>query len=143
MSTRGLLAPVRSTIVGWVALLAVIFLIERPLLRWTAPILGASWLPTVQLILECLGLTAVGWLIGRWGKPGVLIFAATVALLDFTHILAIDVPWLFHLLVDCFQNSRYLESFFTSLATHVFLFGSLFVGARLSRVHERALLRIQ
>jgi hypothetical protein len=148
MLWRDLVTAARSCVVGWGALFAIILLIERPLLHRTALILGASWLPTAQLALECLGLAAVGWLIGRWGNPGVLIFAATLALPNFGHVPDIDVPWLFHLLLDCFQNARYLGSFFTSLATHVFLIASLFIGshlsrAKLNRAREQALLRIK
>jgi hypothetical protein len=138
MSSNGMLTAVRSAALAWLALFAVMFLIERPLLRWTGPILGASWLPTAQLALECFGLAAVGWLIGRWGSLGVLTFAATLALPNFGRVAAIDFPWLFHLLLDCFQNARYLGSFFTSLATHILLFSSLFVGSRLSRPPEQA-----
>jgi hypothetical protein len=133
--------------VGWGALFAFIFLIERPLLRWSGPLLGASWLPTVQLALECCGLAAAGWLIGKtgrlWGNLGVLIFAVTIALLNFGFIPLIDFPWLYHLLLDCFQSSRYLEAFFTSLVTHTFLFGSLFVGSHLSRARQPAVLHIK
>ena len=138
MSSNGMLTAVRSTVLGWLALFAVMLLIERPLLRWTAPILGAGWLPTAQLALECIGFVAVGWLIGRWGSLGVLIFAATLALPNFGRVPAIDFPWLFQLLLDCFQNARYLGSFFTSLATHVLLFAGLFIGSHLSRALERA-----
>jgi hypothetical protein len=138
MSSNGMLTAVRSTVLGWLALFAVMFLMERPLLRRAAPFLGASWLPTAQLALECFGFAAVGWLIGRWGRLGVLIFAATLALPNFGRVPAIDLPWLFHLLLDCFQNARYLGSFFTSLATHILLFASLFVGSHLSRAPERA-----
>ena len=94
------------------------------------------------------GLAAIGWLIGRWGSLGVLLFAATLALLNFGRVPGIDFPWLFHLLLDCFQNTRYLESFFTSLATHAFLFASLFIGSHLShakqnRAREQAVLHIK
>jgi hypothetical protein len=148
MLWRDLVAAVRSCVVGWGALFAIIFLIERPLLHWTLPIIGASWLPTAQLALECLGLAAIGWLIGRWGNAGVLIFAVTLALFNFRLVPSIDVLWLFHLLLDCFQNARYLGSFFTSLATHMFLFASLLIGshlsrAKLNRAREQALLRIK
>jgi hypothetical protein len=147
MSPNAVLSAVRSSVLGWLALFAIIFLIERPLLHWTAPILGASWLPTVQLALECCSLAAVGWLIrktgGRWGNLGVLIFAATLALLNFGLVPFINFPWLFHLLLDCFQNARYLGSLFTSLATHIFLFGSLFIGSHLSRARQPAVLHIK
>lgn len=143
MSWRDIVTAVRSCAVGWGALFAFIFLIERPLLRWTGPVLGASWFPTLQLALECCGLAAVGWLIGRWGKLGVLIFAATLALLNFGLVSLIDLPWLFHLLLDCFQSSRYLEAFLTSLVAHIFLFGSLFIGSHLSRARQPAVLHIK
>ena len=135
MSRVELLKALRSAVIGWVALCAVTLVIERPVLHWTAPILGPSWFPTAQLALECLGLAAVGWIVGRWGHPGILIFAATLLLPNFG-LLPIDIPWLFRLLVDAFQSSRYLESLFTSLATHFFLFASLFVGAHLSRAKQ-------
>jgi hypothetical protein len=143
MSRNGVLIAVRSCVLGWASLFGIMFLIERPLFRWTAPVLGASWISTVQLTLECLGLAAVGWLIGRWGNPGVLAFAVTLALPNFGHVPAIDFPWLFHLLLDCFQNTRYLGSFFTSLATHIFLFASLFIGSHLSRARQPAVLHIK
>jgi hypothetical protein len=143
MSSRDIVTAVRSCVLGWMALFTVLFFIEAPLLHWTAPVLGPSWLPTAQLALECLGLAAVGWLIGRWGSSGVMIFAATLALLSFGLVPGIDFPWLFHLVLDCFQNTRYLESFFTSLATHIFLFASLFIGSHLSRARQPAVLHIK
>jgi hypothetical protein len=136
MSQQDWLIASRSIGIGFLALFAVMFLIERPLLRFAAPILGASWLPTAQLALECLVLAGVGWLIGRWGRLGVAIFAATLALVNFCLVPAIDFPWLFHSLLDCFQNTRYLEPFVTSLATHVLLFSSLFVGSHLGRAKQ-------
>jgi hypothetical protein len=47
------------------------------------------------------------------------------------------------LLLDCFQNTRYLESFFTSLVTQIFLFASLFIGSHLSRARQPAVLHIK
>jgi hypothetical protein len=143
MAPNVLLTAMRSCVLGWLTLFAALFLIERPLLRWTGPILGGPWIPTAQLALECCALVAVGWLIGRWGKLGVWIFAATLALPNFGRVPSIDFPWLFHLLLDCFQNARYLEPFFTSLAAHIFLFGSLFVGARLGGARQPVVLHIK
>jgi hypothetical protein len=144
MSSYGLVRVLRSCVIGWVALLAVVFLIERPLIHLTALILDPSWLPTAQLALECLGLAAVGWLIGRWGdRWGVLIFAGTLALPNLGHVTAIDFPWLVRLLVDCFQNTRYLGAFVRSLATQSFLFAALFIGSRLSRTRQPVVLHIQ
>ena len=127
----------RSVLLGWIALFAITYWIERPLLAWAAPLLGASWRPTAQLALACAALAAVGWIAG----PAVPIFAVTLAIWNFGLIPAIDIPWLLRLLADSFQNSRYLESLLNSLATHVFLFGSLFFGAQRNR--QRAELSIK
>jgi hypothetical protein len=142
MSQRDIAIAVRSSVLGWGALF-VFKLMEPPLLRWTAPGVGGSWLPTVQLALECCGLAAIGWLIGRWGNLGVWFFAATLALLSRGSVPGIDFLWLFHSLLNCFQNTRYLEPFLTSLATHIFLFASLFIGAHLGRAREPAVLHIK
>jgi hypothetical protein len=137
-----LLISARSVLLGWTALFVLTYLLERPLLVWTAPLLGASWLPTAQLTLQCVALAASGWLIGRWNRsdaiPAVLVFAVMLAVQNFGLVPAIDLPWLFRLLVDSFGNTRFLESLFTSAATHALLFGSLFVGANLSRARQPA-----
>lgn len=143
MAPHGLVTAIRSSVFGWVTLFAVMFFVERPLLHGTPLLLGASWLPTVQLTLQCFGLAFVGWIIGRWGNLGVLIFAATLALPNFGHVAGLDFPWLCHLLLDCFQNARYLGSFSTALATHGFLFAGLFIGAHLSHAREPAVLHIK
>jgi hypothetical protein len=130
-----LLIAARSIMFGWATLFAVTYLVERPLIVWTAPLLGASWLPTEQLALACAGLVGTGWIIGRWNRFDVLIFAVTLAVWSFG-LVPINLSWLFRLLMDSFESSRYLESFFTSLAIHVFLFGSLIIGANLSRTRE-------
>jgi hypothetical protein len=143
MSQRDLLIAMRSVSIGLLTLLAAMLLIEQPLLRLAGPILGANWLPTAQLALECAGFFAVGWVIGRWGRLSVLLFAGIISIPNFRGLPGMDVPWLFHLLLDCFQNTRYLEPFVTSLATHILLFASLFVGAHLSRAREQAVLHIK
>lgn len=135
-----------SLLAGWGVLFALTVLIERPLIRLGARSLGPSWSPTVRLALACLALCAVGWLIGHWGRMGLWIFAATIAIRNFGLAPGIDVLWLVHLLLDCFHNARYLGAFLTSLIAHVFLFGSLFYGAHLSGPNRGALrpsLRIQ
>jgi hypothetical protein len=137
-----LLIAARSILLGWAALFAVTYLAERPLLRWTAPVLGASWLPTAQLAFECVALAATGWMIGRWNRsdtvPVVLVFAAMLAVWNFGLVPAINIPWLFRLMVDSFGDARYLESLVTGAVTQALLFGSLFVGAILSRAREQA-----
>jgi hypothetical protein len=132
-----LLITARSILLGWATLVAFTYLVERPLLLWTAPLLGASWLPTVQLAFDCVALAATGWMIGRWNRsdavPAVLVFAAMLAVWTFGLVPAINLPWLFRLIADSFRDARYLESLVTEAATHALLFASLFVGARLSR----------
>ena len=136
-----------SLLAGWGVLYALTVLVEHPLVRLAARFLGPSWTPTVRLALACIALCAVGWLIGHWGSTGVWIFAATIAIRNFGLAPGIDVLWLIRLLIDCFQSARYLGAFFTSLITHVFLFGSLFYGAHLAsgvgRRSQRASLRLQ
>jgi hypothetical protein len=132
-----LLITARSILLGWATLLAVTYLVERPLIVWAAPLLGASWMPTVQLALQCVALAATGWMVGRWNHldavRAVLVFAAMMAARNFGLVPTINVPWLFRLLVDSLGNARYLESLATAAVTQALLFGSLFVGARLSR----------
>jgi hypothetical protein len=129
-----LLTSTRSVLLAWAALFLLTYLVERPLLRWTAPILGAVWLPTAQLTLACAGLFATGWIIGRWNRFDVFIFAVMLAVYNFGLVPAIDVPWLIRLIVDSFGSTRYLESLITTAAAHALLFGSLITGARLNRV---------
>jgi hypothetical protein len=137
----------RSILLAWAALFVIAYLAGRPLLSLTAHILDASWVPTAQLIVECLALAAAGWVAGRGNRFDVLILLAMLAVWSFG-LIPINLPWLFRLLVDSLESSRYLESFFTSLATHIFLIGSLFIGSNLSRAkrnreREQAVLRIK
>jgi hypothetical protein len=132
-----LLIAARSILLGWVALLAVTYLVERPLLVWTAPLLGAPWIPTAQLALECAALAATGWFIGRWSHfdpiYAVLAFAVMLAVSNFGLVPAINIPWLFRLILDTIGDARYLESLISAAITQALLFGSLIVGALLSR----------
>lgn len=141
------LISARSILFGWIALVLITYLVERPLLYLIARVLDASWVPTVQLALACLGLAATGWIMGRGNRFDVFIFAAMLAVWNFG-LVAIDLPWLLRLLRNSFESSRYLESFATSLATHAFLFASLFIGAhlaraKLNRASEQAALQIK
>ena len=129
------LISVRSIVLGWATLFGITYVVERPLVVLSARFLGASWLPTEQLALTCAGLAATGWVVGLGNRFDVLIFAAMLAVWNFG-LVPINLSWLFRLLMDSFESSRYLESFFTSLAIHVFLFGSLIIGANLSRTRE-------
>ena len=127
----------RSILVGWTMLFALAYAVEHPLLSWTARLLGASWFVTIRIILDCMGLAAVGWVIGRFhrGAPvlGVLAFAATLSFRDLDPLVAVNVPWLVRLTKDTLRDSLYLESLMATVVQHVLLFGSLIVGALLSR----------
>jgi hypothetical protein len=141
-----LLISARSIVLGWAALFAITYLVERPLLLLSTHALGAAWVPTERLALACAGLTATGWVVGRSNRfdalAAALIFAVTLSVWNFG-LVPIDIPWLFRLLIDTFESSRYMESFFTLLALHIFLFGSIFLGAHLSARGEQADLRIK
>jgi hypothetical protein len=143
MLRHRLLLAVRSILLGWVALFLIIYLLERPLLIWTAPWLGAQWFPTARLGLNCLALAATGWIIGRWHRPipmlGLLAFAATLTFRDFGPELAINVPWLLRLTADALGDSTYLSSLGETFAVHILLFGSLIAGGLLSRSSQAPL----
>jgi hypothetical protein len=139
-------STVRSILLGWIALFGIAYLVQRPLLRLAARLLDASWLPTAQLALACAGLAATGWVVARWSGPrpsiAVFIFAVMLAVSNFGLEPAIDIPWLFKLLLDSLQNARYLQSFALDLVTHVLLFGGLFAGAFFGQAHEQTEARI-
>jgi hypothetical protein len=128
---------VRAIPIGWVTLLVITYLLERPLLLWAAPILGGSWFATAQLALDCCALAVSGWVTSYLSRDGwfiaVLSFALTLTLWDFTPLLAINVPWLLHAVINVFSDSRYLGGFVTTATSHALLFGSLFAGAVKSR----------
>ncbi len=140
---RRWLISARSVLLGWAALFAFTYLVERPLLAWTARLLGASWIPTGELALQCVALAATGWIIGRWNRtasvPSVSVFAAMIAVENFGLVPAIHLAWLWRLIIDTVENLRYLQSLVTTAATHVLLFGSLFTGAQLARPKQALL----
>ncbi len=140
MVRRRLWILVRSIPTGWVTLLLLGYLVERPLLNLIAPILGPSWYATARLGLDCGSFAGTGWVVGYSNRNEVLFavlgFAATLTLWDFTPLIPVDVPWLFRLFADTFHDSRYFDSFVTTLATHALLFGSLIAGAQLARPRE-------
>ena len=96
-----LLIGLRSILIGWVTLYLMVFLVERPLLKWVGPVIGAQWIATVELGLDCAVLAATGWVVGRLARPssmlGVLTFAATLTVWDISFLVAINVPWLLRL----------------------------------------------
>ena len=132
-----LLIAARSILVGWAALFLLTYVIERPLLIWTAPWVGAHWVATAKLALDCLVLAATGWVIGRLHRSapvlGVLAFVATLGFCNFDPLLEIDVPRLIRLAAGALRDTRYWSPFATTSVQYLFLFGSLIVGALLSR----------
>jgi hypothetical protein len=137
MLSQRLWIAVRLILVGWTTLFPIAFLMEHSLLLWAASLLGAKWYPTVRVGLDALALAATGWVIGRFHRSapilGVLAFAATLTFWDLTPVLAINVPWLIRLAGDATRDSLYLGSLLETAGEHVLLFGSLIVGALLSR----------
>ena len=127
----------RALVVGWAVLIALTYLAERPLLRLTGPLVGAHWVATASLTLNCLKLAATGWVIGRLHRKtslsGVLIFAASLSVLNFEVWLPLDVPGLIRLAMDALHDPRYGWSLATMAEQHVLLFGSLIAGGLLSR----------
>jgi hypothetical protein len=128
---------VRSILPGWVTLLVLAYGIEGPMLHWTAPWFGASWIATVHLAFDCLTLAAAGFVAGRFNRSRALLFAATLCFWDFGDALALNVPWLLRLVWNSLHDSRYLDSLVSSVETHMLLFGCLFAGAMLSRPREK------
>jgi hypothetical protein len=131
------LLAARSILLGWAALLLFAYLLEGPLLIAIAGKLGASWFPTVRLMLDCTVLAVTGWLIGRLGRPSpifaVAAFAATLTLRDFGELVEIRVPWLLQLARDALRDPRYWDSLVYTAVLQTLLFGSLIGGALLSR----------
>ena len=132
----------RSILIGWVTLCLMVFLLERPLLIWTGPVIGAQWIATVELGLDCAVLAATGWVVGRLARPnpmlGVLTFAVTLTVWDLSLLVAINVPWLLRLAAHALSgDSNYLGSLVSTASSQALLFGSLVTGGLLSRVRAR------
>jgi hypothetical protein len=133
-----LFVALRSIPIGWVTLVLLVFLLERPLLIWTVPVIGAQWIATARLGLDCAVLAATGWVVGRLGRPssmlGVLVFAATLTVWDVSFLVEINVPWLVRLAVHSLSgDSSYLGSLVSTAVSQALLFGSLVGGGLLSR----------
>ncbi|HEV8041941.1 MAG TPA: hypothetical protein VGP62_23890 [Bryobacteraceae bacterium] len=128
----------RSIVIGWVTLGLLVFLLEHTLLSWIAPVVGAQWIATAELGLDCAAMAGTGWVVGRLARPstilGVLVFAVTLTVWDLSFLIAINVPWLLRLVVHAASgDSGYLDSLVTTATTQVLLFGSLVGGGLLSR----------
>jgi hypothetical protein len=142
ITRRRLFVALRAIPIGWVALGLLVFMAEHPLLRWTGPLLGAQWIATAQLGLDCGVMLGTGWVVGRLSRPdpmlGVLVFAATLTFWDLSFLVAINVPWLVRLAIHTVRGEgNYLSSLVSTVGTHALLFGCLVGGGLLSRVRER------
>ena len=123
----------RPIVVGWAVVVPLAYLTERLLLPLMARLLAAPWLPIAELTFDALALVATGWTIGRLHRAApissALIFAVTLCFHDLEPLLAVNVPWLLRLAADAFRDTRYLGSLADTAAQHLFLLGSLMVGA--------------
>ncbi len=133
---------VRAILIGWVALMLLVFLVGRPLVQWTAPFIDVMWIATVRLGLDCAVLVATGWVVGRLSRPysmtGVLSFAATLTFWDLSFLVSINVPWLLRMVVHALGgDGSYLSSLVTIAASQALLFGSLVGGGLLGRPPAR------
>lgn len=143
MLRRRLYIAARSILLGWATILALGYLVERPLLIWTAPLVGAHWVATVKLSLDCLALAATGWIIGRLHRDapllGTVAFAVTLALFNLDPLLDTNVVLLIRVLAAAFGDLRNLDSLGTALVQYCLLFGCLIAGGLLSRPSARPL----
>ena len=136
-----LVAWARAILAGWAKLLGIAYLVERPVLHWSASFICGSWFATIQLAFDCAVLAAAGWVTGRFNRSHAmltaLLFAVTLSFWDFDEMLTLNVPWLLRLVWNSFHDSRYLDSLAASAETHALLFGCLIAGAALSRAREK------
>lgn len=138
MARHRLLIALRSIPIGWVSLGVIVYLLEHPLLRLIGPVIGAQWIATATLGLDCASLAATGWVVGRLARSspmlGVLVFAATLTVWDLSFMVGINAPWLLRLVVHTLSgDSSYLSSFVSTAASQILLFGCLLGGGMLSR----------
>jgi len=142
MTRARLFVALRAIPIGWASLALLVFLVVHPLIRWTGPLLGAQWLATGQLGLDCAVLAATGWVVGRLSRPnpmlGVLVFAATLTFWDISFLVAINVPWLVRLTIHSLSgDGNYLSSLVSTAGSQALLFGCLVGGGLLSRAREK------
>jgi len=123
--------------VGWAVLLPLAYAIEHLLLIGTARLLGGYWLATATVSFDCLALAATGWVIGRLHRSapllGVLAFAATLAFCPFEPPLEMRLPWLVRLAEAALRDPDYFSPLASAAFQYLLLYGSLIVGALLSR----------
>lgn len=127
---------------GWAALLALPWT-GAAILRRASPWIGAGWIATAGLTLNCFELAIAGFVAGRMNRrapmTAVLVLAATAACVDFGELVPLHAAWLIRLTRDLVSDSRFLDSWVTTLATHALLLGCLVAGGVLSRAAEKPL----
>jgi hypothetical protein len=127
----------QAILLGWVTLLAIAYGLEGPLLHWIGPLLGASWIATAHLALDCAICAAAGYMTGRFNRSHpvwtAVLFAVTLSFCGFGDTLALNIPFLLRLTWNSLQDSRFFDALLTSAETHTLLLGCLFAGAMLSR----------
>jgi hypothetical protein len=133
-----LFIALRSIPIGWATLGVLVFLVERPLLQWTAPLIDVPWIATARLGVDCGVLVGTGWVVGRLSRPnsmlGLLVFAATLTVWDWSFLVSINVPWLLRLAAHVLGgDGSYLSSLVSTAASQALLFGSLVGGGLLGR----------
>ncbi len=129
------LVGVRAILVGWAGIWVLGAVVARVVFRWIGPWVGAAWISTAELGLDCVVLVGVGWVVGRVSRPrpmiGLLVFAATLVFWDLSDWVGINVPWLIRLVAD-----TYWSSLVSTGATQALLFACLIGGGLLSRARE-------
>lgn len=125
---------------GWGVLAAVEIVLLFGVLRLLAIAIGPELLPSLKVVLDMGALAACGWTAGRIGRPHTMaaagVTAAGLMFFDLSPLVPLNVPWLLRLTSNAVSDSRYVSSLLITLTMHALLFGSLWVGAHLSRARE-------
>lgn len=137
---RSLWIAARAIVSGWSALLFLVILIERPLIKFFVSLIGHGWRPTAIVALDCSALAASGFAAGLTNRSRPFLaascFALTLTGRDFSALVPLNVPWMVHLARDAIREPRFLESMGETLASHALLFACIFIGASFSREHR-------
>jgi hypothetical protein len=131
------LLAVRAIVTGWTVWLVLCILLRDPppvppngsiLLERVLP---ANWwmhLFYPYVLITCVVSAASGWVVARFHRPHqtamVLVFAIS--------ILLCRLPWVFTLVVDAFDNSRYLPALSVQVDWTFLTVGSILFGGLLS-----------
>lgn len=129
-----------ATVAGWVFLSAAEVVLILGVLPLLAMVMSRDLLPSLKIVLDMAALGSAGWVTGRIARPNVFAAATLLfvglACVDLTPYLLLNVPWLLRLTLNTLQDTRFLNSWFSTFAMHVLLIGSVFAGANLSRPRQ-------